>query len=358
MRFTVWPVLKTDGLRNLFVYIVPRMGDIIASDDISSGDFNIEPVYISDDIDLPEFASEDIVEEEYTMRDFQLERWANFFRWMADLAVEAAKNVAFASSYQVQAADNDIAAICDAQSRTFDFSYANVHTDGPKIGKFMSSTYMFTAPEFNRTRSNFVSVKIYAAHSFTSGKDFYIVESETTTVPKNFADKVIKTFNGTYNYLYGFTRNVGTEVYIDSGDMSDVALTYAAPAIQKVTGNYTLELPSWLLMYERDTPWLIQMVDDKKFGVKKNGASAKVNGMMRYYLRDKIWTVNGYTIENLCHTDFDSSARWYVDVNKPSKKSTIGMTTWSLMKLQRSSFSTIPISCGKSAGITGRITLT
>ena len=96
MRFTVWPVLKTDGLRNLFVYIVPRMGDIIASNDISSGDFNIEPVYISDDIDLPEIASEDIVEEEYTMRDFQLERWANFFRWMANLAVEAAKNVTFA----------------------------------------------------------------------------------------------------------------------------------------------------------------------------------------------------------------------------------------------------------------------
>ena len=98
--------IKIDGLRNLFVYVVPRMGDITASNDTSSDDVvNLEPVLVSNDIDLPEIASEDIVmskdiveiiPEKYTMRDFHLDRWANFFRWMANLAVEAAKNVTFA----------------------------------------------------------------------------------------------------------------------------------------------------------------------------------------------------------------------------------------------------------------------
>ena len=43
--------VKVDGLRNLFVYVVPRMGDIITSNDTSSDDVNLEPVTVSDDID-------------------------------------------------------------------------------------------------------------------------------------------------------------------------------------------------------------------------------------------------------------------------------------------------------------------
>ena len=292
--------IKVDGLRNLFVYVVPRMGDIITSNDTSSDDVNLEPVTVSDDIDLPATSEDktEVAPKEYTIRDLQIDRWANFFKWLGNVALEAVNNSAFAASYQVRAADNDLASICEAQTKTFDFSYADVHTNGPT---FNGTHYSCT--EFKRTRSNFVSVKIFSAHSFNSGKDYYIVESNTTTVPKNFADIKIE-YDGYYrNYLYGFTRNVGTEFHIDGGNMStsDVALIHNAPANANITESYS-EGMSWSI--------------NGKLGVNKDGPSAELGGGVTYS-KSKTWTVSEYTIVNSSMRDYSASAKWYADVNSP-----------------------------------------
>ena len=290
--------IKTDGLRNLFTYVVPRMGDIVASADILEGN---NPEIETDSLeseDISEETKSEVAPKEYTMRDFQIDRWVNFIRWMGNVSVEALINTAFAASYQVKAADDDFAKICDAQTKTFDFSYANVHTNGPTF-----NNVHYSCTEFNRTRNNFVSVKIFTAHSFNSGKDFYIVESTNTTVPMNFVDTKIE-YNGYYrNYLYGFTRNFGAEFHIDGGNMStnDVALIHNAPANANITKTYS-EGMSWSV--------------NGKLGVNKDGASAEVGGGVTYS-NSKTWTVSEYNIVNSSMRDYSASAKWYADVNGP-----------------------------------------
>ena len=290
--------VKTDGLRNLFVYVVPRMGDIIAGN--ASEEYNLEEVS-ADVTEEPETETEpkaEVAPKEYTTRDLQIERWVNFLKWLGNVTVEAYNNAAFSASYQVRAADNDLARICEAQTKTFDFSYANVHTNGPTF-----NGVHYSCSEFKRTRSNFVSVKIFSAHSFNSGKDYYIVESNTTTVPKNFADTVIE-YNGYYrNYLYGFTRNVGTEFHIDGGGMStsDVALIHNAPANANITETYS-EGMSWSI--------------NGKVGVNKDGPSAELGGGVTYS-NSKTWTVSEYSIVNSSMRDYPASAKWYADVDTP-----------------------------------------
>lgn len=295
--------IKTEEMRNLFVYVVPRMGDIIVSNDTSSEGFNLEPVNESTDIYLPETVSGDNAEiepKEYTMRDFQIDRWTNFFRWMGNIAVESLNNSAFAASYQVRAADNDLASICDSQTKTFDFSYANVYTSGPE----MNRTH-YSCTEFKRTRNNFVSVKIFSAHSFSTGKDYYIVESTTTTVPKNFGDTVI-TFDGFnfVNYLYGYTKKFGSEFHIDGGGMNtnDVGLIRNMPANVNNKTTHT-EGMSWSI--------------NGHVGVNKEGVSAELGGGVSYE-SSKTWEVSEYTIVNSSMKDYPASAKWYIDVNEPT----------------------------------------
>ena len=305
--------IKTDGIRNLFVYVVPRMGNIITSNDTSSS----EPIIVSSDIDFTETVSEDetasddnteVVPEEYTMRDFQLDRWANFFRWMGNLAVEASKNYTFASSYQIQTADSEIADICDVQSRTFDFSYANVPADGPHA----DDKQHHSSTEFKRTRNNFVEVRVFAAHSFSDGNDYYLVESTTGTEPKNFADTFITVQGYVRQYLYGYTNQFGTEFHIDDGNMSDVELIYNAPEVRLITDTYN-----------QKTSW---QINGNQFGVKKNGASAKVDGGVSYPIANT-WHVNKGSIENICMQDSSASAKWCLKMDAPTESYYITKTT-------------------------------
>lgn len=296
--------IKTDGLRNLFVYVVPRMGDIVTSADVqedNDDDTDDDTETGTNGLESDDVSGESKVVEEYTMRDFQIERWVNFFKWIGNVTVEAVNNSAFAASYQVKAADNDLAVICDAQSKVFDFSYANQHTNGPKF-----NGVHYECTEFNRTRNNFVSVKIFAAHSFNNGRDYYIVENTAKTEPKNFSDEMIE-YNGyRRNYIYGFTRSVGTEFLIDDGEMSsnDVALIRNAPAVEEITESYSENI-SWPV--------------NGKLGVNKNGASVEISGDAMYS-KSKTWAVSEYNIQNSSKEDYPASAEWRVNVERPVSK--------------------------------------
>ena len=99
------------------------------------------------------------------MRELQIERWARFLQWMGKMGIEALRNEN--SATEIRATNEELAQIADAQTRTFDYTYKSTlnmanHGDG----------------SYTISRTNTVSYTIYTAHSFASGKDYYIVKSE------------------------------------------------------------------------------------------------------------------------------------------------------------------------------------
>lgn len=305
---------RVNGLRNDFTYIVPNYGDIPSSQDIyavvtteTPADNSLEDNLISKD--TAEDKAE-VIPEPYTLRDFQINRWANFLRWMGNMGITSIMNANAASAYTVRAAANaDLTSIADAQNYTFDFCYSGLS------GSRSMGGYKFTFP---RRRDNFVYVTVYAAHSYTSGKDYYLIESTTSTVPKEFSDRFIEFENskGHYykrNVLYGFTKDASTEYYIDGNKIklprgtSDVSLIRQAPrSVNSETG------------YTEGMEWGI----NGSVGASKDGPSAEVGGSVSFS-KSKSWTVSEYTLTNAClTTGHPSAAKWYVDVQSPNGGST------------------------------------
>lgn len=297
---------KVNGLRNLFVYVVPKMGDLLDSTDVQLTDVQTQQPSDVSEVDLLDSQDEtpekdEVIPEEYTIRKFQIERWANFLKWTGDMGLMAISNAAFASEYKIKsAANDDLADIADAQTKTFDFSYSNARVNYSLLGG--TNNYSYT-----RTRNNYVSVTIYTAHSFSSGKDYYVVQSETTTVPKSFTDTYIENDGYKANILHGYTRSAATEHHIDGGEMSvdDVSLIKHTPANINEHKSYT-----------EGMQWGI----NGKVGVNKDGASAEIGGSVNFS-KSVSWSVSEYKLINDSMKEHPASAKWYIDVNTPSKGS-------------------------------------
>ena len=292
--------IRTDNISNTFTYVVPRMDDIIANDASDVSDVSGSMKSKSLDINL---SADEVIEQngqdnkpetapkEYTMRDFQIDRVVRFFKWLGDMSMMSIENETFASAYQVHAAaSNDITRISKAQTLTIDpsyTSYSNVPTIGPK---FDGQSY--DVVNFNRSRTNTVSYKIYSAHSFTSGKDYYIVQNTTETIPQNIADTYIFVNGFIFNYIYGHTRSVGTEQHIKHINSTDV----------KLIGN----IPSPI--YKG-----IDLLISGCVGVDDDGF---IDKGVNYYISDTWTTSPDYKIVNDCSED-SASAKWYAEVDLP-----------------------------------------
>ena len=267
--------IRTDNLRNIFTYVVPRLEDIIANDvsDVSEVGSSMKSesldINLSVDNVLEQNGQDNKPEtapKEYTMRDFQIDRWVRFFKWLGNMSMMSIENETFASAYKVHAAANDITGISDAQTYTFNFSYSSVPTTGPK---FDGQSY--DVVNFNRSRTNTVSYKIYSAHSFTSGKDYYIVQSTTKTIPQNVRDTRIRTDDGFFlNYIYGYTRSVGIEQHIDDGTMSTSNV--------ELIGNIPANIDENTSRTEG-----INLEIRGTVGVNKDGSAKAVNQGVKYY---------------------------------------------------------------------------
>ena len=217
---------------------------------------------------------------------------------MGQLGVMSLRNAAFASDYTVRAAANDdLTAIADAQTKTFNFSYSNKMS--PTYNLF-SNRYQY---RYSRSRNNFVSVTIYSAHSFSSGKDYYVVQSNTTTVPRNFNDTYIEWNDYKRNVLYGFTRSAATEHHIDGGEMStgDVALVKHTPVNVNPSKSYS-----------EGMEWEI----NGKVGVNKDGVAAEIGGGVKFS-KSVSWSVSEYDLINDSMKEHPASAKWYVSVQGP-----------------------------------------
>lgn len=299
---------RVNGLRNTFVYIVPSFGDMLSSDESGDPEKQAQGPESNDITDLPDNQDSEekteVIPEEYTARDFQIDRWVNFLKWMGQLGVMSLRNSAYASDYEVRAAANDdLTKIADAQTYTFDFCY-------PSFNSSVSfGDYNFT---YSRCRDSFVRVIIYSAHSFTSGKDFYVVESNTTTSPKNYQDVMVKDFtcrghDYTRNVVYGYTKGADTEFNIDGGGMgtSDVALIRHEPANINPSTSYS-----------EGMQWEI----NGKVGVNKDGPSAEIGGGVSFN-KSKSWSVSEYTLINESMKEHPASAKWWADLQNPNDTS-------------------------------------
>ena len=299
-----------DGLENTFTYVVPRMGDLLASSaesDTTTAEEH-ESTNTQDEgepeDDTTNNQGEDTASKWSSVVEFQIDRWVRFIEWMINLNVTSERNATTATSYQFRtAADDDITRLSKAQTKTFDFSYSDKTVNGVT---FKNGTKL----PFTQNRSNMVSYTIFSAHSFTSGKDYYLVQTTTTTVPKNFVDTYVEPWGGKsykFNYLYGYTRQIGLDSWIDNGTMSvnDVALVKNAPTnINRETNN--TEGMSWNV--------------GGSVGTSNGKALATVNAGVSY-TSSKSWKTTEYSIINNSMSTYPASARWYADVETPREGS-------------------------------------
>ena len=114
---------RVDGLRNLFTYVVPKFGDLSSNDEIVPDE---SPEEDSTDENLPQSnegqqEENEVIPEPFSMRELQIERWVRFLQWMGEMGVKALRNQA--SAAQIVAANQELSAIADAQTRTFDYTY-------------------------------------------------------------------------------------------------------------------------------------------------------------------------------------------------------------------------------------------
>ena len=145
---------RVNGLRNLFHYIIPKMGDLMSNDafvpDASTEEESTNENPTQGDDGQPE--KNEVIPEAFSMRELQIERWVRFLQWMGNVSVEALRNEA--SAAQIRAANEELAHIADAQTKTFDFT----HPHTIDMSDWGGGLYTVS-------RTNTVSYTIYTAHS-------------------------------------------------------------------------------------------------------------------------------------------------------------------------------------------------
>ena len=313
--------ISTGNSFRLYTYTVPTMNDIIYSEgtpsqqetsqyiiDILSGD---EP--ISDD----EIISGDY-EALYTAVDFVVERWMNLFEWISsfgirnifidvlseDIAADAdgqTHTSEFVSSAKFSAA-GALAEDADRKDHTLDFSYTGLTAEGITHEGWNNAAMAFTM-----SRTNKLNLKVYSAHSFKTGNDYYYVQSSAYTNPNNYKKATVAPITGSSaQYLYGYTKYLGFEAWLDGSTADNVALIAANPANlkgspvldeAKYTGTTSHDIISWAGVHQYTGPYAI------------DGAS---------YSNSQTWKPYGWDMVNNCGANHASSAGWYADVYLPA----------------------------------------
>ncbi|MBR0149737.1 MAG: leukocidin family pore-forming toxin [Synergistaceae bacterium] len=294
--------VNTFGLISNFSYIVPKMDDpesddiVLTSDDVSVIENVDEEEAVSDD-QTPELGqpdSSDVLPEELSPYELQVRRWVSFLQWMGNIAAEALRDQATAAIFAAEAAQHDqLTLITSAQTK--DWAQTFNYTMGLKS---------YGGGSYTAVRTNTVKYKIYTAHSFTNGKDYYLVHCEASTNPDTWFDSYVDDGTWKHNFLWGYTKEFGVEQTIDGGGMgtSDVALYDSTP--ENLNEKKT---------YSDSKTWNISGT----LGVSKDGISAEVGGGFSH-TKDLSWEVTEYKIVNDSENrDHLAGAKWYADVNSP-----------------------------------------
>ena len=289
----------SDGKSHRCTYIVTHRADATVSDE------TVELAPEEGDASKEDSGSEATVTEkqteaepEYSEVEFQVDRWREFYKWIAGLDDAIKANAASMSDYEVRAAadDDDLTKLSEAQIVTLDLSVSK------KLSGFnINGAY---CPEFERTmnRRNVLTFTIYSAHSFKSKDDFYIVRGNMSTTPRNYQDTMVRFTDGDNNtlkcnFVYGYTKETDLFLEIDDGNKlsaSDLSLIEVQPA--NVNRSTT---------YSKTTTESIS----GKIGVNKDGPSAEIGGGVSYS-NSQSWTTSEYSIVNHSFSNSFEMAAW------------------------------------------------
>lgn len=277
-----------------FTYTVPVAEDIISSEGEISQDVSLDSItgLLSTDSVI---ANDN--EAMYTAIDFVVERWVNLFAWVAAFGIRNALREEVAAS-----ATGDLTDAADCQSRTFDFSYNGLTASGITYTGWDNSVMAF-----KRSRMNSLGLEIYAAHSFQTGNDYYYVQSTASTTTKNYKSvNVSPTGSGTIPYVYGYTKYLGFEAWLDGAAADTVTLAASNPNSlkgspasggAKYSATTTRSLTSWTGVNQYTAPYAV------------DGAN---------YSHALNWAPYGYDIVNNSGATHPSSAAWYAEAYLPA----------------------------------------
>ena len=281
------------------IYFYDEEGNVVASADITS-----------DKKDSTET-------EEDSKLFFNVDRWRDYYNWCASLTDLANESDVEASAIEFRAAaDNDLTKISEAQSKTFNFNHyqTGYRPWGGAIG----------GDSVTISRKSQVSFRIYNCHSFKYNCDYYLVQANTLTSPRNYQDKMDHKFTwykgdgefGRYgysdyvNYLSGYTGIFGMNCYIASissgkedSNLStdDVALTDYIPTNVPKQKTLTQGI-SWSIGGE--------------IGFSGKSLAAKISGGVTHS-SSETWTTSDWEV--LAHPldVTNASAGWTANIEGP-----------------------------------------
>ncbi|MBQ7068212.1 MAG: BACON domain-containing protein [Synergistaceae bacterium] len=259
---------------------------------------------------------------------FSVDRWRSYYNWCASLTEKANELSTNASAIELRAAaDDDLTKISDAQNKTLDFDY---YTSGyrPWFGNVLGDSVTI-----NRTSQ--ITFTVYNCHSFRYNCDYYLVQANTTTVPKNFQDREV-TFTwiggsdefGRYgyecpvNYISGYTGIFGFESHISSlvnGKRYEDLTTDEVSLIRHIPTRVPKNES-----HSESMSWSI----GGQVGISKSGPSVTLNNSVSHST-SRTWTTSDWDVRDQALQKKKASASWYSDITGPSDSgSWHGDLTW------------------------------
>ena len=275
-----------------FTYTVPTMGDIISSEGTSSQQDSSQSAI---DILSTDQAITGEDEAVYTAVDFVVERWVNFFEWVSTFGL---RNV-FGEDFT--AAADKVTEESDRQEHTFDFSYTGLKVDGITYNDWDKSATAFTI-----SRNNSLNLKVYSAHSFQTGNDYYFVQSTASTTPKNYKSTQVSPTGSASKvpYMYGYTKYLGFEAWLEGSTADNVSVAASNPGNLKPTATGGAE-------YTDTTSHSI----NSWTGVNQYKGPFAVSGVE--YSNSQTWILKAWDMVNNSGANHPASAAWYADTYLP-----------------------------------------
>ena len=248
---------------------------------------------------------------------FNVDRWRSYYNWCASLTEKADELSINASAIEVRAAaDDDLTKISDAQNKTLDFDH---YQSGyrPWGGNVLGESVTIN-------RTNQITFTVYNCHSFRYNCDYYLVQANTTTVPKNFQDREA-TFTwiggsdeyGRYghksqvNYISGYTGIFGFESHISSvvnGKRYEDLTTDEVSLIRHIPTRVPKNES-----HSESMSWSI----GGQVGISKSGPSVTLNNSVSHST-SRTWTTSDWDVRDQALQKKKASASWYSDITGPS----------------------------------------